>query len=401
MPGKTIADRWNWMAMVSVGIFALCVAPADAAEPNQLTEDELAAGWLLLFDGQSLFGWRKEVEADWRVVDGAIEVTSGAVGLLRTTTQFGDYELQVDFKHQEQTNSGVFLHTPPRPRDPTDDCYELNIAAQGVSPFTTGSLVGRKKATAPATPGQWHTFAVTVRGGKINVKLNGQSVLSYADRRPLRRGFIGLQHNQGRVAFRNIKLRPLGLNSLFNGKDLTGWKTYPEMASKFTVTEEGWLNVKDGRGQLETERSFGDFTLQLECISHAKHLNSGIFFRCIPGDVMMGYECQIHNGFKEGDRTKPVDCGTGGIFRRQDARRVVADDLTWFPLTLIATGPHMAAWVRGIQVSDWTDTRDADPNPRRGLRTAPGTVMIQGHDPTTNLSFRKLRIGETVGRKSQ
>ena len=54
----------------------------------------------------------------------------------------------------------------------------------------------------------------------------------------------------------------------------------------------------------------------------------------------------------------------------------------------------MAVWVNGVQVSDWTDTRKPDPNPRRGLRLEAGTIMIQGHDPTTDLSFRNLRIVE-------
>jgi hypothetical protein len=167
------------------------------------------------------------------------------------------------------------------------------------------------------------------------------------------------------------------------------------MASKFSVDAANkTMKVVDGRGQLETLSSYGDFVLQLECITHAPELNSGIFFRCIPGEQMNGYECQIQNAVRDGDRTQPVDCGTGGFFRRQDARRVVADDLKWFYMTIIADGPHMAAWVNGYQVSDWTDTREPDPNPRRGLRLEAGTIMIQGHDPTTDLSFRNLRIAE-------
>jgi len=109
---------------------------------------------------------------------------------------------------------------------------------------------------------------------------------------------------------------------------------------------------------------------------------------------MNGYESQIHNGFKNGDRTQPVDCGTGGIFRRQDARRVVADDMQWFHETLIVDGPHVSAWVDGYQVTDWTDTRAPNANPRRGLRVEPGTLMIQGHDPTTDISFRNLHVAE-------
>ena len=54
----------------------------------------------------------------------------------------------------------------------------------------------------------------------------------------------------------------------------------------------------------------------------------------------------------------------------------------------------MAAWVNGYQVSDWVDRRKPNKNPRRGLRLEPGTIMIQGHDPTTDLLFRNLRISE-------
>ena len=114
---------------------------------------------------------------------------------------------------------------------------------------------------------------------------------------------------------------------------------------------------------------------------------------------MMGYECQIHNGFLDGDRSQPEDCGTGGIFRRQDARYIVANDEQWFRLTLIADGPHMAAWVDGYQVSDWTDERPDDENPRRGRRLQAGTLMLQGHDPTTDISFRNLQISELAPRR--
>jgi hypothetical protein len=370
------------------------IGKALAQEPNQLTAEELAEGWISLFDGQTLYGWTPVTKANWQVEDGAITVSSGEKGLLRTTSQFGNYRLKVDFQCPATTNSGIFLHTSPRPDGPTIDCYELNIATEEVSPFPTGSLVGRAKAEKAIDTTQWHTFEAKIAGEQITIMVDDAEVLSYTDPQPLGRGFIGLQFNEGDVKFRNIKLRPLGLNSLFNGKDLSGWRSHAESESKFSVTDEGELNVKNGRGLLETEAEFADFVLQLECISYGEHLNSGVFFRCIPGDFMMGYEMQIQNGYADGDRTKPLDCGTGGIFRRADARLVNADDHKWFAMTLVAVGPHMAAWVNGVQVSDWTDTRKADENPRRGLRRAAGTLQIQGHDPTTNLSFRDLFAGE-------
>ncbi len=364
------------------------------AEANTLSAGELSEGWVLLFDGQTLFGWRAASRADWSVRDGAITVERGEPGLLHTTSQFGNYQLKLDFRAQPGADSGVFLHTSPRPMDVTSRCYEVNIAAPQKSPFPNGSLVQRKKASPVSLDSDWHTFDITANGGRFVVKLDGQTVLDYTDPKPLGRGFIGLEFNTGKVEFRNIKLRPLGMQPLFNGRDLSGWKTYPEMASRFSVTGEGWLHVENGRGQLETEKTYADFTLQLEVFVNGKGLNSGIFFRSIPGQIMNGYECQIHNGFVDGDRTRPQDCGTGGIFRRQNARKVVANDFEWFWLTIHADDKHMAAWVNGYQVSDWTDSRPPDPNPRRGLRLEPGTIIIQGHDPTTDLYFRNLRIAE-------
>lgn len=384
---------------LSVWLVVFGLTLAQAAEPNQLTSKELADGWLLLFDGETTYGWKAESKANWTVKDGTIQVSEGEPGLLRTTSQFADYELLVDFKAAKGTNSGVFLRTAPviAKEGVTTQCYELNIAPQD-NPFPTGGFVGRQKGKEVTESDAWQTFHVVAEGAKFTVKLNGEEVLSYTDPKPLGRGFIGLQLNSGAVAFRNIKLKPLGLASLFNGKDLTGWKTYPDMASKFTVNDKGELNVKNGKGQLESVGEFGDFVLQLECISHKPALNSGIFFRSIPGQQMNGYECQIQNGMKDGDRNKPQDCGTGGFYRRSDARRIVANDLEWFHLTLIASGPHMASWVNGIQVSDWTDTRKPHENPRSGLRVEKGTLMIQGHDPTTDLSFRNLRAAEMAGR---
>ena len=366
-----------------------------AEAPQVLTAEELAEGWIALFDGATLFGWQPHSKADWKIEDGAIVVTSGEKGLLCTSVRYSDYVLKADFQAAKGTNSGIFLRTAPivGKDDITTKCYELNIAPPD-NPFPTGSLVGRQKAKEVPESDQWQSFEVTVDGGKVTVKLNGEEVLTYDDPMPIGCGHIGLQLNEGRVAFKNIKLRPLNLEPMFDGKSLAGWKDHPQSKSKFTVTQAGEINVKDGRGCIETDESYGDFVMQLECISHKPQLNSGIFFRTVPGSLMDGYESQIHNGFKNGDRKDPVDCGTGGIFRRVIARLVAADDGTWFHKTIIADGPQMAVWVNGFQVTDWKDDRPENANPRQGLRREPGTIQIQGHDPTTDLSFRNLRIAE-------
>ena len=360
--------------------------------PRLLTDEELSAGWISLFDGESLYGWQATSNANWHVADGAIVASDGEEGLLCTKVQFCDYIFKVEFRSAPGTNSGIFLHTPTHPTDPAVDCYELNIAPLD-NPFPTGSLVKRQKVAGEYESDDWQSLEVKMAGGLVEVSLEGEKILTYEDDTPLQRGYIGLQKNEGKIEFRNLKLLPLGRAPLFTGVDLQGWRPAPaDSLSEFTVTDDETLNVKNGRGHLETVESFGDFVLQLECISHAKHLNSGIFFRCIPGETMNGYEAQIQNGFENGDRAQPTDCGTGGIFRRQNARMVAADDQQWFFMTIVADGPTINVWVNGLLVTDWTDERAPHDNPRSGLRLKPGTIQIQGHDPTTNLSFRNLTI---------
>src|SRR5262249_36867649 len=152
-------------------------------------------------------------------------------------------------------------------------------------------------------------------------------------------------NGQGTVKFRNVMLQPLGLQSIFNGKDLSGWKVIPGHRSVYTVTPEGWLNVKNGNGEIQTEATYGDFFLQLEVFSNREHLNSGAFFREQPGQFWAGYEAQIRNEWRGDDRTKPVDFGTGAIYNRQPARRVVSSDHEWFTMTIAAHGNHFATWV--------------------------------------------------------
>jgi hypothetical protein len=168
-----------------------------------------AAEWVDLFNGRDLDGWDAQSQVDWQVKDGAIVATKGAVGLLTTRGIYRDYELEVEFRAPEGTNSGVFLSTPKEVTDPATECYELNIAP-AANPYPTGSLVGRVRHDGGEAP-EWRKFRVKVEAGRVEVWLNGEKVVDYKDRKPLAGGHIGLQFNQGRVEFRNLRIQKLGL----------------------------------------------------------------------------------------------------------------------------------------------------------------------------------------------
>ncbi len=375
-------------------------AAAEDLLAMRLPGEETSHGWVRLFDGYTLFGWEIASAANWRVEDQSIVVDAGEQSLLCTSVAWADYELRLEFKADEKTNSGLFLRTPLEPVDPAIDCYEVNIAPTD-NLFPSGSVVRRAKVkngqpgseSAPLAADQWHLYEMTMLGNELTLRIDGQETCKYSDPKPLAPGRIGLQHNSGKVAFRNIKIRPLGLQPLLD-KQLSQWTSYPDKPGEFVVTDEGDLHVTGGRGQLESKSSYADFVALIEAKTQSDNLNSGVFFRCLPGSDMDGYECQINHGIVTGNPLQPVDCGTGGIFRRQDARLVAATDQEWFSILLVADKLQVAAWVNGLQVTDWRDTRQTAENPRDGSRLGAGTMMLQAHDPTTDILFRKLDIAD-------
>jgi hypothetical protein len=367
---------------------------------GKLSDDAVSAGWISLFDGESLFGFKSQSKVDWQVIDGAIVATTGREGLLRTTSQFSDFHLFLQYRAGAKTNSGVFVRTSPRPQKLTADCFEINIAPAN-NPFPTGGIVGRQRAliSVAERTERWNQMQIVCTGNTVKVWVNGSRVNELQSSNP-GRGFIGLQFNKGKIAFKNIFLRPLNLTPVFNRENLDGWDDSQKGASSFEVTAAGDLKMTSGRGQLESKKRFGDFVLQASCKTNAAGLNSGIFFRSVPGDLTNGYESQIQNEVLDGDPTQPVDCGTGGIFRRCNARRVNAQDMAWFTKTIVAVGPHFSVWVNGYQVTDWTDKRKPHSNPRKGLRLEAGSIILQGHDPTTDVLFGSINARELSPRRN-
>lgn len=365
------------------------VAPA-------LTSEEIQAGWISLFDGRTLFGWDVPTVTNWHVEDDAIVADSGEKSLLLTPFHFDNFELRCSFHVAEGGNSGIFLRTADNASNPARDTYELNICDSHAT-HKSGSFVGRFVAeNVPAVEGAWHDFRVLCDGPQIQVWLDEKQIVDFTDTSDAVRltGRIGLQMNQGRSAFRNVFLRPLSFKPLLDGKDTAGWTVVPGSKSEFNVAD-GLLHVSNGPGFLESNDTYGDFAIKVEARINGDGLNSGVFFRTKHGTEKApshGYEMQLHNGFKDGDRTQPVDSGTGAIFRRVAARYVVANDHEFLTTVLIAQGDRFASWVNGYQVVNWRDTRDPHENPREGRRLEAGHVSLQAHDATTDLDFRSIEI---------
>jgi len=351
--------RITWLILVALSHPAFA---DEKAKSNTLTPKEIAGGTVLLFDGETAFGWT--IKGSMSVKEGILVVGGEEATSLRHSARFGDFSCVLSFSTDNKNWSTGRLG------------YDSDMEKSGLN-FKDKQVLGDSGASLEAKgegKGPWE-IAITIPARKT-------------------------------IYIKSLKLRPYEVLSLFNGTDLSGWKVYhPAKAvnadpkakavyvkSKYTVTKEGWLNVKDGPGDLQTEGQWADFVAQFECISNGKHLNSGLFFRAIPDQYQQGYEAQIRNEWEGDDRTKPVDFGTGAIYRRQKARKVISTDGEWFTMTVAAHGRHIATWVNGYQTVDWIDDRKENDNARNGFKKGKGALSIQGHDPTTDLSFRNIRI---------
>lgn len=364
-----------------------------------LSEAQLKEGWIRLFDGQSMIGWSIVGNANWSLQDDIIRVDSGEKSFLTSELSIADYELKVEFRCDKETNSGLFLRTVVDPMDVRMDCIELNIAPPS-NPFPTGSLVERFKLEPEKLgefdPTKWHEYHIRMEGVKCQAWLDGKQIVDYIDDSKLKQGHIALQHNSGKVEFRNILLRPLGAKKLRLGADWQEDWTKSEKEPdtfKAEVTQDG-LRLTGGLGQLQSKTHWGDFVLQACYKLTNPDVNSGIFFRCVADAMLDGYECQVNHSIENKDPLHPKDSGAGAIFRRQSARVVMCDGTQPTYLTLMAAGPTIMTWVNGVQVVRFKDDRAPDINPRKGLRLEAGPIALQGHDSTTDVLFSSIEIAE-------
>lgn len=336
----------------------------------------IADEWINLFDNETLFGWTQIGDAPWKVAEGNVVCEGGAGGWIATTSQFADFELVAKVRVAAGGSAGVVFRGGIEGHPSENGSYAI--------------LLSEPEKTTP----DWREVKVVAEGSKVVVTVDGKEATMVSGTRT--QGYIGIQyHREGKVEVASVRLRPLGLAPIFNGKDLEGWKIIPGHKSEFKVID-GALNIKNGNGQIETAGTYKDFVLQLDIFSNGDHLNSGVFYRSPANIFWKGYESQVRNQWQGDDRTKPVDFGTGGNYGNQPARKVVSSDREWFTKTIVCEGNHTAVWINGCLTSDFLDVRPVskESQGKEGYVPGPGTITLQGHDSATDLSFKSIRIQE-------
>ena len=187
-----------------------------------VAQEANAEGWISLFNGKDLEGWRaSENKSSFSVRDGAI-VAYGRrshlfyVGPVNNAV-FKNFEYKVDVMTEPGSNGGLYFPTQYRETGWPNQGHE----GQGnktfeTDPPRTGSCHGKcdcPKAVAPPDDTTWFTEHIVVRGNRVVVKVNGQTFVDWTqpDDQAFTRGTFALQGHdpKRRVHYKNIMVKPL------------------------------------------------------------------------------------------------------------------------------------------------------------------------------------------------
>ncbi len=265
LAGKTI--RWKNIKLMEIGepeflIHGKTTAPQVSYLKNELTTEEKADGWNLLWDGKTTTGWRGAKlttfpENGWVITDGMLEVmpstggesTNG--GDIVTVNKYKNFILELDFQITEGANSGIkyFVDTELNKGEGSSIGCEFQIlddknhpdAKLGVNGNRTmGSLYDLIKANGkefnPYLPNEkyvngfehWNRAKIVVNGKKVQHFLNGIKIVEYERGTQQWRALVAyskyqkwlgfgesetgnilLQDHGNNVRFKNIKIKEI------------------------------------------------------------------------------------------------------------------------------------------------------------------------------------------------
>ena len=209
--------------MAAAIIATTCLALADDAAINTLTDQEKKDGWQLLFNGADLEGWKaSERPGVFTVADGTLIVNGKRSHLFYTgpvsEANFVNFHFAADVKTFPKANSGLYFHTEYQEQGWPGKGYEFQVNNTHKDRKKTAGLYGIKdNFEAPVEDGEWFHYEIIVNGKDIESKINGKIITAYTEPegtkggRRLTSGTFAIQaHDPGSVVhYRNIKVKVL------------------------------------------------------------------------------------------------------------------------------------------------------------------------------------------------
>jgi hypothetical protein len=174
-------------------------------QPAYVTSGQ--ADFKTILDGTSMKGWNVVGNANWTVVDGAVQATMGT-GFLVTPESYTDFQITADIWVSDDANSGIFIRCSDPKTIAANNAYEVNVYDKRPDPaYRTGAIVDVAKPLQMVnTGGKWNTMDITARGPRLTVLINGEKTVDVQDNK-YARGPIALQYGAGTVKFKNVRLK--------------------------------------------------------------------------------------------------------------------------------------------------------------------------------------------------
>lgn len=214
---------------IRLSLFAAAAGAFLLLAPQSVTRLEAQDGWVSLFDGKTLDGWKVgENAATFKVEDGALVVFGPRAHLYYQgpvqNHVFTNFEYKADVMTFPGANSGMYFHTEYQEGGWPSKGYEVQVNNSHTDPIRTGSLynIVNVMNTAPAKDNEWFTQHIIVQGKKVTIKVNGKTTVEYTEpegvQRPadmagrlISKGTFAIQGHdpESKVMYKNIKVRAL------------------------------------------------------------------------------------------------------------------------------------------------------------------------------------------------
>ncbi|MEZ6015052.1 MAG: family 16 glycoside hydrolase [Planctomycetota bacterium] len=381
-----------------------------------LSPTDKVAGWRSLMD-MALWKPRDPARASrWEQRGDCIVLPAGAGSHdLVSAVTYADFELEFEWKTTIAGNSGVKYRVPEGAGGIVAPEYQLlDGAAEEAPQHRAGSLYDLYPCEAPqlAPWGSFNRSRIVVRGAHVEHWLNGARTVAatigdedFERRRAASkfkdndqfgkaaRGHIALQDHGDEVWFRGIRIRDLSAldergSDVLPGADLAGWSRIGDAVYTRVDGElHGHFGPKQRQSFLVSEREYADFIFDVDLRFDALG-NSGLQVRShVTDGKMAGYQIEVDPSER---------AWSGGLYeegRRGWLDNLVGDDVAraafradaWNHYRVECVGPHIRAWVNGVQTADHLDAMDLS-----------GSLAFQVHggDPDIAMRWRNARLVE-------
>ena len=414
---------------------------------RHLSEMPTGEGFISLFNGKDLTGWKglvenpvkrakmsadtlaaKQAKADeaarkgWYAKDGEL-VFSGHGDNLCTVKQYGDFEMYVDWKIQKNGDAGIYLRGTPQVQ--IWDTSRVDVGAQ----VGSGGLYNNQKNPSKPTKladnaiGDWNTFHITMIGDRVSVDLNGENVVSnvvlenYWDRNlPIfANEQLELQAHGNLINYRDVYVREIprpepytltadeskeGYKILFDGTNMYDW--IGNRTDYFIENGEMVVDPKrGGHGNLYSKDEFSDFVFRFD-FQLTPGANNGLGIRSpLEGDAAyVGTEIQILDNdadiYKDLKEYQYHGSAYGIIPAKRGFLKPVGE---WNSEEVYLKGSKIKVTLNGTVILDG-DLAEASKNGTADHREHPGLARTTGHfgflGHGAPLKFRNIRVLDLI-----